>query len=111
MIVRQPDEESKRRIKYASAHDLRRSVAERLINSGVSAETLMVVLRHRDFATTQKFYAGKRKAQSAAAEIAAKLVGDNRNSELVGRLVGRNEEPPQLTAQEVQKLKSLLASL
>ena len=34
VVVRQPDRESGRRIKYASAHDLRRSCAERLINVG-----------------------------------------------------------------------------
>jgi hypothetical protein len=40
-----------------------------LINAGVSAETLMVVMRHADFATTQKFYGAMRSAQSAAAEV------------------------------------------
>ena len=29
VVVRQPDKEAGRRIKYASAHDLRRSCAER----------------------------------------------------------------------------------
>ena len=69
VIVRQPDEETGQRIKFASAHDLRRSLAQRLINSGVSAETLMVIMRHKSFATTKKFYAASRAAQSAAAEI------------------------------------------
>ena len=62
VVVRQPDKATGRRIKYASAHDLRRSCAERLINAGVSAETLMVIMRHRDFATTRKFYGAKRAA-------------------------------------------------
>ena len=53
VVVRQPDKEGGRRIKYVRAHDLRRSCAERLINLGVSAETLMVIMRHRDFATTE----------------------------------------------------------
>ena len=61
-----PNKETGRRIKYASAHDLRRSCAERLINLGVSAETLMVIMRHKDFATTRKFYGAKRAAQAAA---------------------------------------------
>lgn len=56
VVVRQPDDATGQRIKFASAHDLRRSLAERLINAGVSAETLMVVMRHKDFATTKKFY-------------------------------------------------------
>ncbi len=73
VIVRQLDEETGQRIKYASAHDLRRSLAERLINAGISAETLMVIMRHKDFATTRKFYAARRAAQSAAAEIHGKL--------------------------------------
>ena len=47
VVVRQPDKETGRRIKYASAHDLRRSCAERLMNLGVSAETLMVIMRKR----------------------------------------------------------------
>ena len=42
VVVRQED----KRMKYASAYDLRRGCAQRLINPGVSAETLKVVLRH-----------------------------------------------------------------
>jgi len=57
VIVRQPDEETGQRIKFASAHDLRRSLSQRLINAGVSAETLMIIMRHKTFATTKKFYA------------------------------------------------------
>lgn len=73
VIVRQEDKERGRRIKFASAHDLRRSCAERLINAGVSAETLMVIMRHKDFATTRKFYGARRASQSAAAEILEEL--------------------------------------
>jgi len=40
IIVQQEDPENGRRQKYASAHDLRRGCAQRLINVGVSAETL-----------------------------------------------------------------------
>lgn len=84
VVVRQPDEETGQRIKYASAHDLRRSLAERLINSGVSAETLMVVMRHKDFATTKKFYGATRAAQSAATEIHRKLTPHVDSDALVG---------------------------
>ena len=84
VVVRQLDEESGQRIKYASAHDLRRSLAERLINSGVSAETLMVVMRHKDFATTKKFYGATRAAQFAATEIHRKLASLGDSDALVG---------------------------
>ena len=107
VVVRQPDKEGGRRIKYASAHDLRRSCAERLINLGVSAETLMVIMRHRDFATTRKFYGAKRAAQSAAAEIHQKLVVGVKADELVRDV----EQLGKLTAGEMQTLKRLLKSL
>ena len=47
------DARTQHRVKYASAHDIRRGLAQRLINAGVSAETLKVVMRHKDFATTE----------------------------------------------------------
>jgi integrase len=56
IVVQRADEETGRRVKYASAHDLRRGCAQRLINAGVSAETLKVLMRHNDFATTEKHY-------------------------------------------------------
>ena len=80
VIVRPADERNQTRVKYASGHDLRRSCALRLINAGVSAETLTVVMRHSDFATTQKFYGAMRSAQSAAAEVREKMsAGENHN--------------------------------
>ena len=68
------------RTKYASAHDLRRGCAQRLINAGVSAETLKVIMRHRDFSTTERYYGATRRAQSVAAEIAERLAGECRIS-------------------------------
>ena len=106
VVVRQADERKKSRVKYASAHDLRRGCALRLINAGVSAETLMVVIRHADFATTQKFYGAMRSAQSAAAEVRHKLSGGDKPP-----LVGGTEPISHLSESEVQKIKSLLASL
>jgi hypothetical protein len=70
----------------------------------VSAETLMLVMRHKDFATTRRFYGARKAAQSAAAEIVQKLAAHDENPELVGG----KEKLPQLTAEEVQMLKSLL---
>ncbi|MFZ9092188.1 MAG: tyrosine-type recombinase/integrase, partial [Planctomycetaceae bacterium] len=62
VVVQNDDVRSGRRKKYASAHDLRRGLAERLINAGVSAETLKVVMRHKDFGTTEKHYGAHRSA-------------------------------------------------
>jgi integrase len=99
-----------KREKYASAHDLRRGCALRLINAGVSAETLKIVMRHKNFATTEKHYGAFRSAQSAANEVAEKLSAAE-NSPLVGGLMGGIEKAPQLNAEELLKLKSLLNSL
>jgi hypothetical protein len=99
--------ESGRRIKYASAHDLRRSCAERLINLGVSAETLMVIMRHKDFATTRKFYGAKRAAQAAAAEVHQKLVVGEKADDLVRDV----EQLGTLSPEEMKTLKRLLKSL
>ena len=98
-------------IKYASAHDIRRGVAQRLINAGVSAETLTVVMRHRSFYTTERYYGAIRHAQSAASEIHQKLASESANSVLVGQLVGQSRDVPKFTPSELQKLKSLLNSL
>lgn len=111
IVVQQEDPQTGQRRKYASAHDLRRGCAQRLINAGVSAETLMVLMRHRAFATTQKFYGATRAAQSAAAEIHKRLAAECKKTELVGGLVGGNDDAPQLTAEELKKLRALLASI
>jgi integrase len=108
VVVQQPDEKTGRRIKYASAHDLRRGCARRLINAGVSAETLKIVMRHQDFKTTERYYGAIRAVQAAAAEVHQKLVAtlnmrDDRKVE-PGRL-------PQLSPDEVRALKALLNSL
>jgi integrase len=104
IVVQQEDPQTGERRKYASAHDLRRGCAQRLINAGVSAETLMVLMRHRSFATTQKYYGATRAAQSAAAEIYSRLATarDAHNS---------NEEASHLTIEELQKLRALLARI
>jgi len=111
IIVQEPDRETGRRLKYASAHDLRRGCAQRLINAGVSAETLKLVMRHKDFSTTERFYGATRAAQSAALEINERLRAERTRNELVGGLVGGTEEAPQLSAEELLKLKALLNSL
>jgi len=105
--VRQEDKQAGRRAKYASAHDMRRGCAQRLINFGVSAETLKVVLRHRDFATTEKFYGAMRSAQSAATEVREKLALATSSP----AFVGGTEKAPRFSTEELEKLKSLLNSL
>ncbi|MFV0444148.1 MAG: tyrosine-type recombinase/integrase, partial [Planctomycetaceae bacterium] len=111
IVVIQADERTGRRVKYASAHDLRRGCAQRLINAGVSAETLKVVMRHQSFTTTEKHYGAIRSAQSAATEVVEKLSQSTPSSSFVGGLVGGLEEQPQLSPEQVLKLKALLNSL
>jgi len=57
VIVEPPDERTGRPIKYASAHDLRRSCAERLLDAGVLPLVICRVLRHASWDTTRKHYA------------------------------------------------------
>lgn len=107
VVVQQADERAGRRIKYASAHDLRRSCAYRLINAGVSAETLKIILRHKDFKTTERFYGAVREAQSAAFEVHQKLALASKED----KLMQGNEVVPQLNDEEVRKLRALLDTL
>jgi polyhydroxyalkanoate synthesis regulator phasin len=67
----------------------------------------MVIMRHKDFATTRKFYGAKRAAQAAAAGIHQKLVVGEKAEELVHQV----EQLGKLTAQEMKTLKRLLRSL
>lgn len=45
-----------RKVKYASAHDIRRSCAERLEVAGVDPMLIARVMRHKSFDTTRKHY-------------------------------------------------------
>ena len=78
---------------------------------GVSAETLKVVMRHKDFATTEKHYGAAKSAQHAGAEIISRLRPSTGNSAFVGGLMGGTNEAPKLSAEELSVLKSLLARL
>lgn len=108
IVVRQADERTCSRIKYASAHDIRRGCAQRLINAGISAESLKVVMRHADFATTEKYYGAMRSAQAAAREVRMKLSTDANFDALVGGLMGGKKKTPQLSDEEHSVLKHLL---
>ena len=108
IVVRRVTKNGKICTKYASAHDLRRGCAQRLINAGISAETLKVIMRHRQFSTTERYYGATKCAQAAAAEVAEKLSVGCKKSELVGGLVGGIGDDLQLSPQQLKKLKALL---
>lgn len=57
IVVEQADPRTGRPIKYASAHDLRRSCGERLRNAGVPPLVITRVMRHSSWETTRKHYA------------------------------------------------------
>ena len=57
VIVEQADQRTGRPVKYASAHDLRRSCGERLRNAGVPPLVICRVMRHASWETTRKHYA------------------------------------------------------
>ena len=81
--------------------------AQRLINAGISAETLKVVMRYREFSTTERYYGATRQAQSGAIELVEKFSAKCTKSELVGGI----DRTPRPTAEEVKKLKALLNSI
>jgi len=110
IVVRQEDPRLGVRTKFASAHDIRRGCAQRLINAGVSAETLKVIMRHADFATTEKHYGATRSAQAAGNEVRQKLTNAHSDA-LVGRLVGRKDADPSISQEDLRALKSLLERL
>jgi integrase len=58
--------------KPASAHDLRRSFGQRLADAGVTRSDLQAVMRHKDYATTERYYL-KHNAADQAGRIAAAL--------------------------------------
>lgn len=110
VIVQRADEKISKREKFASAHDLRRGCATRLVNLGVSAEALKVIFRHSSFSTTEKHYGASRSAQSAATEILEKL-SNAESTAFVGGLMGGTPNIPDLAPSEIAKLKALLTSL
>ncbi len=57
IIVQPADTRTGRPVKYASAHDLRRSCGDRLRNAGVPPLVICRVMRHSSWETTRKHYA------------------------------------------------------
>jgi integrase len=64
--VEQADERTGRPIKYATAHDLRRSCGERFREAGVPPLVICRVMRHASWETTRKHYAAGDVQQDAA---------------------------------------------
>jgi integrase len=62
---------------HFSAHDLRRSCAERLVGAGVAEREVSRVLRHSSTDTTRKYYAPGT-VQESAGIIRKRLVGKSR---------------------------------
>ncbi|QDT74026.1 tyrosine-type recombinase/integrase [Lacipirellula limnantheis] len=53
--------------KHASSHDLRRSLADRLIAAGVLERDVAAIMRHANVATTRRFYAPENTQRTAEA--------------------------------------------
>lgn len=51
---------------FASAHDLRRSCAQRLVDAGVDERVIQRVMRHQSFETTRRFYTMAKLQKDAA---------------------------------------------
>jgi integrase len=56
IVVEEGDEETDKAVKYASAHDLRRSCAENLHNANIPPLLICRIMRHSSWETTRKHY-------------------------------------------------------
>jgi integrase len=70
--------------KFASAHDLRRACAERLLESGLSPVVIQTIMRHASWETTRRHYAPG-DVQQVAATIRKHLPNASVNVENVPR--------------------------
>ena len=57
VVVHPGDERTGRPVKYASAHDLRRSCADRMLEAEIPHDVIARVMRHASFETTRRHYA------------------------------------------------------
>jgi len=64
--------------KYASAHDLRRTCAQDMMDAGCEEADIMRVMRHADWDTTRSWYASKR-VEKSAEDIAKKMRKPSQN--------------------------------
>ncbi len=93
-----------RKVKYASAHDLRRSFGE-WWSSKVMPATLMQLMRHESMETTMKFYVG-RNAEKVAADIrssGAGLRSTSRSTPENGDVPEDCDNSQSVTTKEVRK--------
>lgn len=67
--------------KYASAHDFRRSLAERLYDAGVPEHVVTQVMRHASAATTRRYYAPGNVQSAALVLQALKVPGYRKEAE------------------------------
>lgn len=79
------------KVKYASAHDLRRAFGFRWSNK-VRAPLLMQLMRHESIATTMQFYIG-RDAEAAADELWREDANEIANSSHSGRRKQKHQKP------------------
>jgi integrase len=56
VVVEEGDMDTEKTVKYASAHDLRRSCAENLHNANIPPLLICRIMRHSSWETTQKHY-------------------------------------------------------
>ena len=66
VVVHPGDPAIGRPAKFCSAHDLRRSCAERLVDAGVPEREVQRVMRHASFETTRRYYSAGTVQRSAA---------------------------------------------
>jgi integrase len=72
VVVHPGNKATRRPAKYASAHDLRRGLIDRLAETDLSAQIVQRVARHANFETTQRHYA-KGDVQKDAAKLRVAL--------------------------------------
>ena len=78
------------KVKYASAHDMRRSFGERWA-SRVMPQVLMELMRHESIDTTLRYYVGRNAQQTQRCRLADDLV---RELTLGFELVDHRGDPP-----------------
>jgi integrase len=91
VVVTPPNKSKGTPAKYASAHDLRRSCAQRLLEAGVPPTEIACLLRHASWETTRKHYAPGETQKSA--ERIRVYLGTSQNEKDVSRVHPRGFEP------------------
>ena len=84
------------RLKYASAHDLRRSFGERW-SSRVMPQVLMELMRHESIETTLKFYVG-RNAEKTAETLYEAVSGNTSGNTTPKSPSAQKQAPPETVA-------------